>query len=99
MEVEGPAGGYKVLLADGVELRIRYLKSQGTLQTQYRISARWNLPSPSAAAMIGVRRVVQFLEARPHFSIPIEPEARELLLGAQLEQSLMASVSASVSFS
>ena len=35
--VEGPAGGYKAQLADGVDLQIRYIRVGDAIQTQYRI--------------------------------------------------------------
>ena len=91
VEAVGPSQGYKVELPDWVTLRLRYVRVNGILQTQYRISARWSLPSPYLALVAGVRRVICFFKTRPHHSIPFEPAARELLLGAQLEQSLLAS--------
>eukprot|EP00959_Pyramimonas_sp_CCMP1952_P462289 9483000-Pyramimonas_sp.AAC.1 len=63
------------------------------MQTQCRISARWMLPSPYTALVPGVRRVIGYFKNRPHFAIPFDPAAREHLLGAQLEQSLLASAS------
>lgn len=86
----GPEHGYKAQLPDGVELRLRYVTDNGALKTQYRISGRWALPSAHEALVAGVRRVVRFFRDRPHHTIPFEPAARELLLGAQLEQSLLA---------
>ncbi|CAK0878523.1 unnamed protein product, partial [Prorocentrum cordatum] len=90
---EAEGAGYSINLPDGVEVRLRYRYDAGTLQTQCRISARWMLPSPYTALVPGVRRVIGFFKTRPHFTIPFEPTAREHLLGAQLEQSLLASAS------
>ena len=93
VEHVGPEHGYKARLLDGVELRLRYIKVNDVLHTHYRISGRWALPSAHDALVTGVRRVVQFFQSKPHHLIPFEPSARELLLGAQLEQSLLASAS------
>ena len=89
----GPQQGVRVHLPDGVEVRLRYQFSDGAMQTQYRISARWMLPSPCTALVPGARRVIGYFKNRPHFTIPFDPAAREHLLGAQLEQSLLASAS------
>ena len=80
------------MLPDGVELRLRYIVDDcGVMQTQYRISSRWQLPSPYNDLVSGVKRVINFFVDRPHLNIPFEPPARQLLLGAQLEQGLLVS--------
>lgn len=56
--------------------------------TQYRISSRWALPSPLPSVLDGVKRVLKYFASRPHHTIVFTPEARELLLGMQLAQSL-----------
>ena len=60
------------------------------------ISGLWALPSAHDALVRGVRRVVQVFQSKPHHTIPFEPSARELLLGAQLEQCLLPSASRGV---
>ena len=50
---------------------------------------RWALPSAHDALVKGARRVIKFFADKPHHVIPFEPSARELRLGAQLEQSLL----------
>ena len=48
----GPAGGYKVELRNGVMLRLRFhQKETGEMTTEYRISARWKLPSPTKSLL------------------------------------------------
>jgi hypothetical protein len=87
----GPAGGYKIVLRDGVSVRIRYVAKDGSLSTQYRISSRWRLPPPLIPLVRGTRQVVKFFETHPHMTIPFTEVARQNLMGAQLEQSLLAS--------
>ena len=86
----GTAGGYKVHLRDGVAVRIRFSKDPaGKLRTEYRISSRWQLPSPIQKLLEAVDRVFIYFKDRQHHEIPFAEEARQYLLGCQLEQNLL----------
>ena len=86
----GTAGGYKVHLRDGVSVRIRFCKDRaGQLRTEYRISSRWQLPSPIQKLLDAVDRVFAYFKGRQHHEIPFAEEARHYLLGCQLEQNLL----------
>ena len=50
-----------------------------------------HLPPMAFPPILG--RVVQFFQSKPHRMIPFEPSARERLLRAQLEQTLLATAS------
>ena len=50
----------------------------------------WAPPAPFAKLVDGARRVIQFFETRPRHTIPFYDDARDLLLGSQMEQSLLA---------
>lgn len=86
----GPAGGYKVQLSDGVEVRIRFSRDEaGTMHTEYRISSRWKLPSPMKKLLEAVERVFDFFKDRQYHTIPFKEAAQHILLGCQLEQNLL----------
>ena len=86
----GPAGGYKVELRDGVTVHLRFCRDTGgVLHTEYRISCRWKLPSPIEKLLAGVRRVFDFFKGRKHHVIPFSDQAKDHLLGCQLEQNLL----------
>ena len=63
----GPVGGYHVDLRDGVTVRLRFSKDgSGQLHTEYRISARWALPSPMQKLLDAADHVFKYFETRQH---------------------------------
>ena len=86
-----PAGGNKVELRHGVILRLRFRqKETGEMTTEYRISARWKLPSLMKSLLNSVDRVFDYFKKERYLEIPSTEDARHQLLGCQLEQSLLA---------
>ena len=60
------------------------------MTTEYRISARWKLPSPMKSLLNSVDRVFDHVGKVGCLEIPLTEDARHQLLGCQLEQSLLA---------
>ena len=61
--MSAPAGGYKVELRNGVILSLRLRqKETGEITTEYRISARWKLPSPMKSLLDSVDRVFDYFK-------------------------------------
>ena len=87
----GPACGYKVELRKSVILRFRFRqKETGGMTTEYRMSARWKVPSPMKSLLYSVDRVFGYFKREMYLEIPFTEDARHQLLGCQLEQSLLA---------
>jgi hypothetical protein len=76
----GPPGGYVMKLRDGVSIRVRYTGTEADLVTQYRISARWKLPPPTANLLKATERITKFFLKFPHLDIKFEQGAKEMLL-------------------
>eukprot|EP00973_Karenia_brevis_P031418 4333782-Karenia_brevis.AAC.1 len=92
----GPNGGYIIDLPDGVESRIRYKRATSTeanrpkVRTEFRISARWNLMDHSEHVRGVARKVAVHFAEKPQATLPIEEEARNVMLGNQVAQSVKA---------
>ena len=88
----GPPGGYVAPLRDGTSLRLRYPKDLEGFTTEFRISSRWQLPSPIHEVVKKVRaQVLPFFAKARNCKIAVGKQPRLQLLGCQLEQSLFAS--------
>ncbi|CAK0808155.1 unnamed protein product, partial [Prorocentrum cordatum] len=92
----GPAGGCKVEFPDGEESRLRYLRvtpsgvGDAQLRTEFRISNRGDLPDPAGHIQAGARRVAELFTKKPQAILPFEEEARNILTGNQVAQSIRA---------
>ena len=92
----GPPGGYKVEFPDGEESRLRYMRacspSDGAAQvrTEFRISNRGDLPDPTEHIQNGAKRVAQLFATKPQATLPFEDEARKVMMGNQVAQSIRA---------
>ncbi|CAK0876195.1 unnamed protein product, partial [Prorocentrum cordatum] len=92
----GPAGGYKVEFPDGEESRLRYLRvtpsdvGDAQLRTEFRISNRGDLPDPAGHIQAGARRVAELFAKKPQAILPFEEEARNIMTGNQVAQSIRA---------
>lgn len=96
----GPASGYRLDFPDGNESRLRYRLIDGVeggaarVRTEFRISARWNLPDPTEHIRAVARRLARHFLDKPHQVLPFEPEARNIMLGNQVAQSVRAELAA-----
>ena len=85
-----------VQLPDRIVSRIRYRIVLGAageadgLQTEWRISSRWALPDPTEHIRKGASRVVDFFAMIPQSILPLDDNARKILLGNQVVQSIRA---------
>ncbi|CAK0828249.1 unnamed protein product, partial [Prorocentrum cordatum] len=92
----GPAGGYKVEFPDGEESRLRYLRvtpsdvGDAQLRAEFRISNRGDLPDPTGHIQAGARRVAELFAKKPQAILPFEEEARNIMTGNQVAQSIRA---------
>jgi hypothetical protein len=84
----GPAAGYKCHFPDGNETRLRFIVTSDGLRTEFRISSRWLLPDPTGHIREAARRVTIFFMEKPNTILPFEPEARKIMLGNQVVQSI-----------
>ena len=95
----GPPGSYDVSLPDGNESRIRYLKTPATqsgvfgVRTEFRISGRWKLQDPTDHVRAAARKVAAHFLTKPHSVFPFEDQARKVMLGNQVAQSVRAQLS------
>ena len=91
-----PPGGYKVEFPDGEESRLRYTRacspSDGAAQvrTEFRISNRGDLPDPTKHIQNRAKRVAQLFATKPQATLPFEDEARKVMMGNQVAQSIRA---------
>ena len=77
----GPAGGYIISSRDGVSLRIRHVQVDKHLKTEYRISARWQLPDPTFKLLAQLKQqVLPYTKEHQSAAIPFEESARMQLL-------------------
>ena len=88
IESVGPAGGYKLFFPDGNETRLRYLRTPHGLRTEFCISSRWRLPDPTDHIRDGARTVTKHFITKPNSVLPFEEEARKIMLGNQVVQSI-----------
>ena len=96
----GPPDGFKVEFPDGEESRLRYLRgnSQGTgaaqVRTEFRISNRGELPDPTDHIQAGAKKVARLFATKPQAILPFDPEARKIMTGNQVAQSIRATLRA-----
>ena len=92
----GHPGGYKVEFPDGEESMLRHMRvcspSDGAAQvrTEFRISNRGDLPDPTEHIQNGAKRVAQFIATKPQATLPFEDEARKVMMGNHVAQSIRA---------
>ena len=92
----GLPGGCKVEFPDGEESRLRHMRatspSDGAAQvrTEFRISNQGDLPDPTEHIQNGAKRVAQLFATKPLAILPFEDEARKVMMGNQVAQSIRA---------
>ena len=64
------------------------------MRTEFRISARWNLPDPTSHIRAAARKLAVHFIDKPHSILPFEPEARKVMLGNQVAQTVRAQLAA-----
>ena len=96
----GPPWGYAVSFPDGTPSRLRVVKiaeegSPPRVRTEYRISARWALPDPTAHVRACAKRAADFFARRPHDKICFTEAAHKAMLGNQVAQAVRAQLAGS----
>ena len=84
----GPAGGYILHFPDGNETRLRYILTAQGLRTEFRISSRWRMADPTDHIRAAARKVTKHFINMPNVVLPFEDEARKIMLGTQVVQSI-----------
>ena len=65
------------------------------MRTEFRISSRWQLADPTDHSRSAAEKVAKLFAGKPHAELPLHGEARKIMLGNQVVQSVLAQLNTS----